>query len=200
MEVIRRVTFEVLTGEMQDRYAERGALQLHPNYIFDPEFATFGNPSETRIAASAAFLLRWAGVSGRAANELDRDRPVPMLLDIHAGEVTYGDLNPDDTFDILRAIECIDSDIKFINPSAPVRQTIWRFPAQPFTILPSKRGWRKLLGPGYREAVRAHNLYLTELEGPGAHIPLGKTVGSSTTHRRRRGLKVIEGGQGKSDG
>jgi hypothetical protein len=187
-----QLVHEVLTGEMQERYAEAGHIQLHPNYYRDAQLAVYGTPRQTRAAVQAAFLLRWTGLNGRSTGSINESAIVPSLVDSHGKQIHYRELEPTNTFDLLRAIQLIESDKNIITPTKDGRKALLSAPAQTFTILPRRQGWRVILGPGLREAVRAHTLYTEAQYGETAYIPLGKTTNTTAVDRKRNQLHVVK--------
>ncbi len=189
-----RLLYEVLKGDLQDRYAERGSLQVHPNYTYNPDLTkVYGTPDQTRVAVQAAYLLRWAGVNGKTTRSLDEEKIVPQLSDIHGSDVLYGELEPDRTFGLLGIMNIVELDNDRVTPSQSVRKVFLQHPHQQFTIIPPHRKRSHRFGIiGIRDGIRAHNLYTSRLYGPTAVIPLEKTDRTPDTDGRRRGFKVID--------
>lgn len=187
-----RLVREVLSGQMQDRYVENGIWQMHPNYMYGhPELNTvYGDPRDTRIGVQAAYLLRWAGVSGRRINDLDESAVVPSLKTIKSESVVYAELEPAKTFDILKTMAFIDIYTGTIIPSNSSRRILVQNPKQVFTVLPPKRFLPGLTGIG--DGSKALRVYNEQDFGPGVKIPLGKTTSKLSVDRRRRGFRLVE--------
>ena len=182
------LVLEVLSGTMQDRYAECGTLQVHPNYVNTRDFAVYGTPKQTRVAVQAAFLLRWAGVNGRTLESFDENNVVPELVNIKGSEVHYGELELDSTFAMLSTMKFIDSDRDRIFPSNRIRKVFTQYPNQTIAVLPPTGFFAGSL----RDGIRAHRLYNRTLYGNDASIPLGKTTSTPAIDARRKELRIVK--------
>lgn len=182
------LVLEVLSGTMQDRYAECGTLQVHPNYVNARDLAVYGTPKQTRVAVQAAFLLRWAGVNGRTLESFDENNVVPELVNIKGSEVHYGELEADSTFAMLSTMKFIESDRDRIVPSNRIRKVFTQYPNQTIAVLPPTGFFAGSL----RNGVRAQQLYNRTLYGNGASIPLGKTTSTPAIDARRKELRIVK--------
>lgn len=184
--------YEVLSGKLQDRYAESGTLQVHPDYVFDPTLAVhYGDPRETRAAIQGVYLVRWAGVNGKDVRTLNSDTKVPNLSNINGEKVPYSELEPAHTFDLLESLGLITLTSDIATPSNVLCRRLLQYKNQRFTVLPPIRRLPGLFP--LRDGIKALRIYQEHDYGSGVHIPYGKTTSTPQVDARRRSLRVIQG-------
>lgn len=187
-EIPTALVIDVLSGEMQDRYAELGHLQIHPNYANVRELSFYASPKQTRTAVQAAYLLRWAGLNGRAIDSMAMDEAVPELVDIKGSEVPYNAIDPEGTLALLGTMNCVEISKGRVMPSGQLRKVFIQFPIQVFTVLPPNGFFAGHIGNG----IRAHQLYNTGGYDSDARIPLGRTANTSRAVARRKKFHAVK--------
>lgn len=189
-----RLVYEVLSGELQERYIESGTIQMHPNYAPNPMIypveSLYGTAKETKRAIQAAFIIRWAGYEYRNSDTIDVDQTVPHLFDADGEPLRYGALEAPKTIAFLGSMDMIEPVAGAVKLTKKMRGVIRKHPEQVPTVMP--RQSRFGVKSSIREGVRVHQLYNELLYGKGAHVPLGKTLSTTSVERRRRSFKVIE--------
>lgn len=189
-----RLVYEVLSGELQERYIESGTIQMHPNYAPNPMVypveSIYGTAKETKRAIQAAFIIRWAGYDHRNPGTIDVDQTVPNLFDADGEPLRYGALDAPKTVKLLGFMDMIEPVAGAVKLTKKLKGVIRKHPEQVPTVMP--RQGRFGVKSSIREGVRAHQLYNELLYGKGAHVPLGKTLNTTSVERRRRSFKVIE--------
>lgn len=189
-----RLVYEVLSGELQERYIELGSTQMHPNYAPNPTVypieSVYGTAKETMRAIQAAFLIRWAGFDYQDPSAIDETVDVPQLFDTYGNGLQYDALEVPKTLGILSSFGMVEAEGKMVALTGKVKKVIKQSPIQVPTIMPRKG--RLGVKSSMREGIRVHNLYNELMYGKGAQIPLGKTTSTTSVDRRRRNFKVIK--------